>query len=377
MLKLTFLLCVAGIGFTWAGYPLLLALWARLRPRPVARAPFEAPVTVLVVAHQAADIVQRKLESVFAQDYPPHLLRVLVAVDGGGDATAEKAAASGDPRVRVLAFPQRRGKAACLNDAVAACEDEFIVFTDVRQPLDRGAVRRLLACLADPDVGAVSGELCFYPDAVRGFGESVDAYWRYEKFVRERESGIDSVVGVTGALYALRRSLWQPIPPQTILDDVMVPMNVVLQGRRVVFEREAIAWDWPSASIEQESRRKVRTLAGNFQLFALRPQLLSPRHNRLLLQTVCHKVLRLLVPAMMAGALLSNLALAVDGPRWRLLLAAHLAAYALAVLGLRSERLRAVRVVRLGASFVQMNLLVVRGFLEFIGNREAHLWRSR
>jgi biofilm PGA synthesis N-glycosyltransferase PgaC len=158
---------------------------------------------------------------------------------------------------------------------------------------------------------------------------------------------------------------------------VLVPMNVVLQGRRVVFEREAIAWDWPSASIEQESRRKVRTLAGNFQLFALRPELLSPWRNRLLLQTLCHKVLRLLVPAMMGLALLANVALALDGPRWRLLLIAHLGAYALAVLGLRSERLRGLRVVRLGASFVQMNLLVVRGFLEFVGNREAHLWRSR
>lgn len=375
MLREIFALSVAGIAFTYAGYPLLLEWVARRRERPVRRAPSHAPVTVVIVAHNEADRIGAKLENCLAQDYPG-VLRIVVASDGSTDATNAIVRRHADRNVYLFAFPERRGKAACLNDVLKACLDGFVVFCDVRQRLEPQAISALLANFADPEVGAVSGELAFEAGSVDGFGEGIDAYWRYEKWIRRNEARIDSVVGVSGALYAMRRELWQPIPAKTILDDVLVPMNVVLQGRRVVFEPDAIAWDRPSTQAAQERRRKVRTLAGNFQLPALRPALLSPWRNRLFVQFFCHKLLRLCVPLLMFFALLSNLLLARHHERlWVLLLLAQIAAYALALYGMRSNALRRWRPVRLLASFFQLNLFVVQGFVEFLTNRDAHRWR--
>ncbi|HSS06125.1 MAG TPA: glycosyltransferase family 2 protein, partial [Rhodanobacteraceae bacterium] len=208
------------------------------------------------------------------------------------------------------------------------------------------------------------------------FGEGMDAYWRYEKFIREKEGVVASTVGVSGALYALRRALWQPIPPETILDDVMIPMNVVVQGKRVLFDGRAIAWDRPSRTPARERVRKVRTLAGNFQLVALRPELLLPWRNPILFQFVCHKLLRLLVPLAMLAALASNALLAMRGEIWSILLIAQLAGYALAIAGLAAPALCRWLPVKLLATFVSLNAFVVMGFVDFLRNREAHLWRT-
>lgn len=377
MLASIFVVSVAGILFTYAGYPIVLAFAARWFPKPILREPCAAPVTIVIVAYNEAARIAGKIRSCLAQDHPG-IVRVLVASDGSDDGTNEIVEALDHPNVYLFGFPERRGKAACLNDAVAACGDDFLVFTDVRQPLERDAVSQLLANFADPTIGAVSGELAFEADSIEGFGEGMDVYWRYEKFIRQKESAIGSVVGVSGALYALRRSLWKPIPSQTILDDVMIPMNVVMRGKRVVFEPRALAWDRPSTEADQEQRRKVRTLAGNFQLFALRPDFLLPGHNPLFVQMLCHKVLRLLVPLLMVTALLSSALLARHHERlWVILLAAQLCAYALAAAGIASAALRRWRPIRLLAAFSQLNLFAVLGFIEFVSNKDAHRWRSK
>lgn len=375
MLALIFVLCVAGIGFTYAGYPLLLALVARLRPRPAQRGLAKGDVCVVIVAYNEADRIAAKLENCLAQDYAGGRVRVLLGSDGSDDQTVTIAQGFRSRGVEVLAFANRRGKAACLNDLLAACDSEFVVFCDVRQTLDPDAVRCLLENFADVQVGAVSGELAFRSDAIEGFGEGMDAYWRYEKFIRNREGLIASTVGVSGALYALRRDLWQPIPESTILDDVLIPMNVVLQGQRVIFDGRAVAWDKPSTQASEEKRRKVRTLAGNFQLFTRHPRLLSPWHNPVFLQTLCHKVLRLLVPALMVLALASNAVLAMHAGHWRILLLAQLAVHALAIAGCLSPSLARIRPVRLLAAFFQLNAFVVLGLFEFLFNRNAHRWR--
>jgi cellulose synthase/poly-beta-1,6-N-acetylglucosamine synthase-like glycosyltransferase len=376
MLAFLFLLSIGGIAFTYFGYPLLIAAWAYFAPRLVRYEPFEPAVTIVIVGHNEARSIAAKIDSCLAQDYPADKLQVLIASDGSTDDMLQVIAAYGNPRVRSIAFGERRGKAACLNDAVAACDDEVLVFCDVRQQLDANAVRCLVENLSDDSVGAVSGELAFVADSATGFGEGVDAYWRYEKFIRQCEGAIASVVGVTGALYALRRSLWQPIPAHTILDDVMIPMNVVMQGKRVLFEKRALAWDRPSTSPQRERVRKVRTLAGNFQLLALRPDFLLPWRNPLFFQLFCHKVLRLAVPLFMLTAFASNVLLAARTPTWALLMAVQLAGYGLAFVGTAHAPLARWKAVRLLSTFVLMNGFVVLGFLDFLGNKNAHLWRT-
>jgi cellulose synthase/poly-beta-1,6-N-acetylglucosamine synthase-like glycosyltransferase len=259
---------------------------------------------------------------------------------------------------------------------VARCDEEVIVFTDARQLLDPRAVTHLVANLGDAEVGAVSGQLVFQRDGMTAFGEGLDAYWRYEKFLRRTEARIHSAVGVTGALYALRRECFREIPADTVLDDVLIPMNVVLQGRRVVYEDGAVAFDRPSRDAREERSRKVRTLAGNFQLLCRHPALLAPWRNPIALQFTSHKMLRLLAPLALAVAFVANAALAGSSPWFAALLALQAAGYGCAALGMLSPRANGLRLVKLASAFLSLNWFVVLGFVEFVSNRKAHLWKK-
>lgn len=375
MTELLFWGSVALLIYAYAGYPLLVRALASMRPRTVARAPHEPRVAVIVVAHNEAGRLAAKLETLLGQDYPSTRLRIVLASDGSTDDTVAIARAAG-PRVHVLAFPDRRGKAACLNDAVAACDEDILVMNDARQMLSPDAVRHLVENLADPDVVAVSGELVFGQSGQADFGQGVDAYWRYEKAIRRAEALVHSVPGVTGALYAIRRSAFRPIPADTILDDVEIPMVAMAAGGRVVFDQRAIAYDLPSRSAAQERVRKTRTLAGNFQLLARHPSWMLPSGHPLWWQFLSHKVLRLLGPWAMLVALLSNLALAAQPGPYAILLVLQAIFYLAALIGLTVPAALRVRVVRLCAAFVSLNWFAVLGLIEFLSNRRAHLWRT-
>jgi len=220
-----------------------------------------------------------------------------VVVDGpDGEFSSELAelTALNDRRIKVSVLPDRRGKAAALNHAVAIASGDVLVFTDVRQKVAAGAVERLAAKLASPDVGVVSGSLTI--STASGSEGLYERYWRYERWLRSREAAWDSSVGVTGALYALKRELWRPLPHGLLLDDVWVPFQVVGAGQRVAFEPLAITTDIPSSSDASELSRKIRTLTGNYQLIAWMPALLVPWKNRIWWQFISHKVLRLITP---------------------------------------------------------------------------------
>ncbi|MEI7447350.1 MAG: glycosyltransferase family 2 protein [Burkholderiales bacterium] len=363
------------VGWTFVGYPAALWLWSRWRPAPVARAPLETEVAIVIVVHNEAAGIRAKIDSCLAQQWPAERLRVVVVSDGSTDATGEVVRAVGDPGVEWLPFERRRGKAACVNDALARLREPIVVLTDARQALHPEAVRRLAENFADPRVGAASGELVFLLDGATGFGQGVDAYWRYEKAIRRMEGTIDSVVGVTGAIYAIRREAFEPIPEDTVLDDVLIPMQAVRAGWRVVFDERAIAWDRPASEPARERVRKIRTLAGNFGLIAAHPWLLDPRRNRIVLQYLSHKVTRLLAPLALAGTLVSSAVLAAAHPLFAALLVAQLAVYAAPWLAARFPRVSTARPVRIAAAFVALNWFVVLGFREWLSNRRVHVWR--
>ena len=187
MIEIVLVAALALLVYTYVGYPSLIWALARSFPRAVHRRAYEPRVAVIIVAHNEAARIVRKLDSCIALDYPKENLRILVASDGSDDETNERVTVYADRGVTLLAFPVRRGKAACLNDAVAGCDDEIVVFTDVRQRLDAYAIRFLAENFADPSVGAASGELVFETEGMTEFGEGVDAYWRYEKFIRRQK----------------------------------------------------------------------------------------------------------------------------------------------------------------------------------------------
>ncbi len=370
-------LALTLVAYTYAGYPLLLLACSR-RATHAAGTPVDAPrppVTLIMAARDEVQRIDRKLDSIFASRYPAAALRVIVVSDGSTDGTPERVKARGDARVLLLESPVQRGKAACLNQAVAAADTDILIMLDVRQTLDPGAVGHLVDALRDPGLGAVSGELVFRDDSPTGFSRGVDLYWRYEKWIRLMESGWRSVIGVTGAIYALRRSAWQALPPDIVLDDVLVPMRCVMAGWRVGFEPAAIAFDVPSRSAAQERLRKVRTLAGNWQLLALEPWLLAPWRNPVALEFWSHKVLRLLAPWLLAIVLACSAFLAAGSALYFSLWLAQLAFYGLAGLGLLVRPLQALAAVRVPLAFVQLNGFAVLGLFEFLRNRNAHLWR--
>jgi cellulose synthase/poly-beta-1,6-N-acetylglucosamine synthase-like glycosyltransferase len=359
------------VAYTYLGYMGWLWLQSLIWPWPVLRSRQEPYVSVVMVVRNEERWLERKMQNLLQLDYPQELYQVVVVSDGSTDSTESilRRYAS-DPRVRVLMNQLSRGKASGLNDAIALAAGDVVVFTDARQQIEHGAIRALMENFADPHVGCVSGALMLGDPGLGEAGQGMGMYWRIEKEIRELESESGSVVGATGALYAVRRELLVPVPEGTILDDVYIPMQVVRQQKRVVFEPLAKAWDIPDLGSGMEFARKVRTLSGNYQLVQLAPWILS-RRNPLLWRFLSHKLLRLTVPFALTGMLAASLWL--SGPLYRVALVLQLCFYALALLAFaRLPKLGLIgRVADAAGTFVLLNTAAVVAFANFVAGRKA------
>ncbi len=375
--SLCFWISMMLLSYTYVGYPLLIRLWGGLKRREPVTGWMQPKVTLVVVAYNESRRIKQRLENFLDLDYPWDHMEVIVASDGSTDGTAAKARAYASEQVTVVEFKQRRGKSAVLNDVMRMASGEIVVLADARQKFETGALKALVACFADPKVGAVSGELVLLDSTGRGseVGKGVDFYWRYEKFMRLHESRIDSTVGVTGAIYALRRKLFQPIPESLILDDVLIPMQAVRQGYRVLFEPRARAYDWVATNAQQEFTRKLRTIAGNYQLFFLKPWLLNPFMNRLWLQTVSHKLFRLLSPICLVLAFVASLALARDAGIFRALFVLQLLFYGAAALGYFTRHAaRKPFFLNIPYAFCLLNWATVMALVHLLNGRQQVTW---
>jgi cellulose synthase/poly-beta-1,6-N-acetylglucosamine synthase-like glycosyltransferase len=341
------------IAYVYAGYPLLLAVWSAVARRPVRKRMFTdaqdwPAVSVILAAHNEGAILPARIANLLEQTYP-RPLDIIVVSNGSTDNTAAALQPFGG-RVRLIEL-HRAGKALALNEGVAAATGEIIVFADARQRFAPDAILELAANFNDPDIGGVSGELILdcelEPDASDStVSDGVGLYWKYEKWLRRHESRVASTLGATGAIYALRRSLWQPLPASTLLDDVLAPMRVVLAGKRVIFEERARAYDRAAPDGAAESRRKTRTLAGNYQILALEPRLLLPIVNPVWLQYISHKVGRLLVPWALVAEFAACAVLAPTHWLFAVALMLQLGFYGLAALGAWNESRERHRPIR-------------------------------
>jgi cellulose synthase/poly-beta-1,6-N-acetylglucosamine synthase-like glycosyltransferase len=361
--------------YVYLGYPVLAWLRRRFLPRPVARAPIEPHVTVVVVAHNEGHCIARRIENLLSVDYPRERLEIVVGSDGSTDDTVDAASRCRDQRVRVRHFGLRRGKAAVLNDLVAAVASEIVVFADARQRFERGAIRALVANFADPEVGAVSGELHLTKRQGTSSGaEGSGFYWKYEKFIRANESWTGSTVGATGAIYAIRRNLFDAIPPDTILDDVLIPVRIVRRGYRVIFEARARAHDRIATTPREDFTRKTRTIAGTFQLFAREQWILNPARSRVWFQALSHKALRLTIPVLHIVILLANLAL-VDVWLYRALLVGQGLFYAAAFVGYVQTRAARRHVIfTVPFTMCLLGWATIVGLGRFVARRQRVTW---
>ena len=382
MIDLVFWIAVAGLAYTFVLYPAGIVLLARVRPRPVHRDQSRPMVTVLIAAHDEARTICARIENCLALRYRPSQLEIVVASDGSTDGTVELAqryarSVRSSPRVRVIAYPWRRGKPAVLNDTIPRCDGDIVVLGDARQRWSPDAVRLLVQSFADPRVGAVSGELVLLNSGGAAVGEGVGAYWRYEKLIRRAESAVDSTIGATGAIYAIRRDLFTPIPQDTLLDDVLIPLRIARRGFRVLFDGRAQAWDHVATTAREEYTRKVRTIGGVLQLFTREPWLWLPTH-RLWVQAISHKLLRLAAPLFMAAALLASLALAPARPMYAIALGVQLVFYAAAAAGAMLRRRRGViaRVLAVPYAFCLLNVTTIVGVWRFVTGRQSVQWHK-
>lgn len=357
LLQILFWLSVFVLGYIFAGYPLVVWWQSRSGWTTRVKQNVERPVSIVIVAHNEARTLPKKLLSLLASTRAAWIREILIGSDGSTDDTSQVLAAIPDPRVKLVQFASRRGKPAVLNELVPQCQSEFVLLADARQEFAPDCIERLLENFSDPQVGVVSGELVLRESAgASTAAQGIGRYWKYEKFIRRCESLWRGVPGATGACYAIRKSLFQPIPEQTILDDVVIPMQAVTRGFRCVFEPSALVFDEPTQSSGQESVRKRRTIAGVAQLIRLFPEWLSPAGNPLWFEYVSHKLMRLLAPLLMVLALATNLML-LSAPVYWFLLNVQAVFYVSAAIGwLFQQRGRRSSLFGPSLMFVTLNL---------------------
>lgn len=362
--------CVVLVLYTYLLYPLALWLLAQLRPAK-AEMPVDVPASVsFVVAarNEGARIGTRVAELLRQLDLAKVEGEVVLVLDGLNQSLVQSIPA--DPRVRVLELTENCGKAAAVSEGAKIARYEILSLADVRQPWQDDALARLLQNFRNPRVGAVSGDLVLQTGD--GITAGVGLYWRYEKWLRRNEGVFDSVVGVTGAICAVRRVLFDGVPAGTILDDVYWPLRVVQQGYRVVHDSNARAFDRLPEKAGDEFRRKVRTLSGNFQLVQRLPSLLLPWKNRVWWQFISHKLMRLAVPWMMIVALIASAA--ENAAFYQVLFWGQIVGYSVLALVMASGLAARHRVASAAASFALLNVAAWFAFWIWFSGRAGESW---
>ena len=360
--------------YVYAGYPLLLAVLRRVAKRPVAKAPIEPSVSLLVAAYNEADVIEAKIRNALALDYPTELLEIAIACDGPTDATtaiAQRVAAEiGGGRVRVFAYPVNRGKLHALNDTVPQLSGDILAFSDASSMLAHDAMRALVANFADEDVGATSGVYRVLRGEEASLGKQEDFYWKYETYLKLAEADVGSILGCHGSLYAIRRSLYPYPKPGTINDDYVIPMRILSLGFRVAYEPGAVAYE--EAHEMGGFSRRVRIMTGNFEQLREMKALIRPLRLGPLFFFLSHKAGRLVVPLAMLAMLVSN-AFLLDRPFFRVVFALQLAFYALVLLG----ALVALRpkILRLPYYFCMINAAAFLGMYHALRGGRSLAWK--
>jgi len=372
-MRLVFWLSLVGILYTYIGYPVLIWLLARLFPRHWISRPITPSVSIVLAVHNGASLLPGKIAHLLSLDYP-NIPEIILVSDGSTDGSNELLAQQSDPRILTIILDEHSGKAVAVNAGVELSTSDVILFVDIRPEIAPGSIQELVSNFADPKVGCVAGELVLrqsdHDPATAAIGGH---YWRYEQWIRGCECVFDSPVGVYGGFYAVRRVLVVPQPAGTILDDMFQPLSIIRQGYRSVLDPRARVYDtWPK-KVEGEFNRKVRTLAGNFQLFQLAPWSLMPG-NRVLFQFLSHKVMRLFIPYLLIALLVSSIALSIGSRPFAVIALAQILGWIIATAGLKYRVPGLQRVASFASALLVLNAAAVVGLYRFVMTR-GPLWK--
>jgi cellulose synthase/poly-beta-1,6-N-acetylglucosamine synthase-like glycosyltransferase len=383
-----FWLCVGTIVYTYTGYPLLLTLVARFRPKPRPYPAHTPKLTLLIAAYNEQDVIAKKLENSLALDYPREQLQILVAADGSDDRTPQIVREYADRGVELSYSPERRGKMAAINRAMDAARGEIVVFSDANNMYTPNVLRDLAAPFADPKVGVATGaKLIASGDGA--LGESEGLYWKYESFIKKQETRLGCCIGVAGEVLAIRRELFTPPPESIINDDFHMTMQIVRQGYNAIYAPSAYSHERISPTAQDEITRRTRIFAGWYQSIFLSRELLTLSRPVVVWQVWSHKFLRPFVALAGAGALLANVLAVVFPPRatdhpirrlatpvnW-IMLTLQLIFYSMAWVGSRAEHTGALgKILYIPTFLVNSNLAGILGLYRFLTKRQTSLWQ--
>jgi cellulose synthase/poly-beta-1,6-N-acetylglucosamine synthase-like glycosyltransferase len=372
--RLLFFVALTIVLYTYAGYPLLIAQLARRKPSPWKQSAEPQSASVILPVHNGLALLPWKLDGLLTMD-PALIKEIIVILDGCTDGSAEWLSEVRDPRVIPVVMKEQAGKAAALSRGMALATADLLLFVDIRPEVTESAIRQLSSNFADPNVGCAAGELRIRVDAAHS--ESTSAvgglYWKYEQWIRNSEAAYDSPVGVYGGFYAIRRSLASEPPDGLILDDMFQPLQVIRQGYRSIVDQQALVYDrWPSTAAG-EFQRKVRTLAGNFQLVAEHPWMLSTE-NRVLFQLVSHKLLRLVVPYCLLTMLVIAPLLGIHSDVWAVVACLQTMLLLLVLLGLRTKLPVVGKAASALSALLLLNAAAVWALWTFVFTR-GPLWK--
>jgi len=368
------------ITYCYFGYPIVLYFLAACFPYKSQKGPQSLSVSVILSVWNEEDVLAEKIENLLSLNYPNNQVEILIGSDGSTDQTNDIVSAISDPRIRLIESPERRGKMATINRLVELAGNEVIVFTDARQKFEQNAIRELVENFEDPKVGCVSGELILshkQGSTARG----INLYWNYEKFMRSKESRIYSMLGATGAIYAIRRDLYSQIPENVVLDDMYVPLKIIQKGFRAILDHSAKAYDEVADNPQEEYKRKARTLYGNYQIFWIFRRMFNPFTSPIALQLFSHKLLRVMIPFLMILVYLLNFSL-LGRAYFDLIFIVQNIFYVMALIGAfaKNQKYGILKVVSRACYipyvFCLLNFSAFIGFIRFAGAKQNITWEK-
>lgn len=367
---IAFWTAVAVILYTFFGFPLLLAGLARLFARPVQKAAVQPRMTLLIPAYNEAAVIAQKIDNSLAQSYPADKFEVVIVADGSTDETVAIAQQYANRGVVTHFEPERRGKATAVNRIMPRLSSDIVVFSDANTMLDANTLAAIAPNFADPDVAAVAGE-----KQVLDGGEGL--YWRYESALKRLDSQLGSVMGAAGELFAVRRQLFAPPEPDSIIEDFVMSMRLVADGWRVVYEPTAVAREAPSSGLNADWQRRTRIAAGGFQSIRRLTPLLDPRRGWVWWQYVSHRVLRWAVTPFLLPLVFGLNLLLLKRPFYQLTAGAQVLFYGAGLVGyFQARNGRSRGLLHTIFFFCLTNLAAIVGFWRYVTHSQPVTWQK-
>jgi cellulose synthase/poly-beta-1,6-N-acetylglucosamine synthase-like glycosyltransferase len=375
MIQFLFWFSLGTILYTYLIYPFLIAVFALVFGKNPTSKDMYPKVSLVVSMYNESKVIADKIANSFGLNYPKDKIEIVLGSDGSIDKTAEIVKSYNDTRIKFYDFPVRRGKISVINDLIGKSTGEIIILSDANTILENNAVKELVSWFHDTSVGCVCGKLELKAADDGHNAEFEGIYWKYESFIKEQEGKLGCLLGANGGIYAIRKELFSPLPADTIIDDFLIPIRILYAGYKVYYNASALAYEETAKTIAQESIRKVRIGAGNYQAMVYACDLLNISHGLSSFVFWSHKVLRWFVPFLLIIVLLSNLLL-IRQSFYLILFLLQLIFYLCVFTGFLIDKFRVSKFkIFVGFYyFYLMNLSLLLGFFNFLRGKQTAVW---